>query len=522
MSTDLVVEQLRAANPVTKDSGPSVDVAWLTLHPHLDSTKRARHITQWLMRSGSSSVRTRRRVTLTVAFSLLIGLAIVIATLVTVNAKPHPSTTGPLSNVTWQLVSDQGPAQNFASTGGPKGLDEMTCATAQVCYLESQVTSGSSTSAQEPTSYVYRSNDAGSTWTSISIPHGMLLDTPFSCFGSDSCMVGAQTGGTVYSAVGTIQEMLTTTNGGTSWTVQQVPMAPVIGQDSALDPQLTGLQGSLTQLQCFNSESCIGFGGVPSDQPQQPLIDPLQGANRTMVTRTQDGGKTWSSTVLPWSNTPKGEPAWSNAQPLTATCSTSNVCVGIATVLAAGNSSGIQLTSMLEFRTTDSGVTWSSNWIPNIPGTVSSLTCPNGNNCYATVEVTNLGAKTGSPEVIATSDGGTTWQLESVFTATPSRDNGLTSITCPSFNTCLASGFQRSMTNAKLSTGTIFVTSDGGHTWSSSQLPTGLGIVTEVDCTSAQTCLAIAQPPYLSGTPAPSGPMPSDILRSESAKLTSS
>lgn len=522
MSTELIIEQLGFANPVTADSGPSLDDAWSMLQPHLESIKRERHFTRWLMKSGATSVPLRRRVTLTAAFSLLVGLAIVITTIVTATTTPHSSATGPFSNVTWRLVSDQGPAQNFASTGGPQGLDVMTCATAQVCYLESQVTLGSSTSAFAPTFYVYRSNDAGSTWTSISIPNGMLLDTPLSCFDADHCMVGAQTGGTVYSAVGTIQEMLTTSNGGATWKVLQVPMAPVTGQDSALDSQLTGLQGSLTQLQCFNSESCIGFGTVPSDQPQQPLIAPLLGANRTVVMRTQDGGQTWSSTVLPWSNTPTGTPAWSNAQPLTATCSTSNVCVGIAMVLAAGNSSGIQLTSMLEFRTTNGGVTWSSNWIPNIPGHVSSLTCPDENNCYATANVANLGAKTGSPEVLATSDGGATWQLESVFTATPSTDNGLTSIACSSINNCLVSGFQRSVTNAKLSTGEIFVTSDGGHTWSPSQLPTGLGIVTEVDCASAQTCLAIAQPPYLSGAPAPSGPMPSDILRSESANLTRS
>jgi photosystem II stability/assembly factor-like uncharacterized protein len=335
-------------------------------------------------------------------------------------------------------------------------------------------------------------------------------------------MVGAQTGGTIYSAVGTIQEMLTTKNGGAKWSVLKVPMAPVTGQDSAPDPQLTGLQGSLTQLQCFNSESCIGFGTVPSDQPSQPLIAPIQGASRTVVMRTQDGGKTWSSTVLPWSNTPTGVPAWSNAQEVTATCSSPSICVGIATVLAEGNSSGIQPTSMLEFRTSNGGVTWTSNWIPNIQGTVSALTCPDEDHCYATVEVGDLGANSGTPEVLATSDGGGTWGLENVFTSTPSRDNALTSIACPSINTCLASGFQRSLANPELSTGTIFVTSDGGQTWSPSQLPAGLGIVTEVDCASAQTCLAIAQPPYLSGAPAPSGPLPSDVLRSESSKLTSS
>jgi photosystem II stability/assembly factor-like uncharacterized protein len=522
MSTELIIEQLGFANPVTADSGPSLDDAWSMLQPQLESTKRARHFTRWLMKSGATSVPLRRRVTLTAALSLLIGLAIVFATLVTVNTGTNPSATGPLGNVTWRLVSDQGPAQNFASTGGPQGLDEMTCATAQVCYLESRVEIGSSTSAFAPTFYVYRSNDAGSTWTSISIPRGTSLDTPLSCFDADDCMVGAQTGGTNYSAVGTIQEMLTTSNGGTTWTVLQVPMAPVTGQDSALDSQLTGLQGSLTQLQCFNSESCIGFGTLPSDQPTQPLIAPLQGASRTVVMRTQDGGTTWSSTVLPWSTTPTGAAAWSNEQELTATCSSPSVCVGIATVLAEGNSAGIQPTSMLEFRTTDSGATWSSNWIPNVQGSASALTCPDEENCYATVGVGDFGAKVGTPEVLATSDGGATWRLENVFASAPPNGNGLTSITCPSINNCLVSGAQRSMTNAKLSTGSIFVTSDGGKTWSSSQLPAGLGIVTQVDCASSQTCLAIAQPPYLSGAPAPSGPMPSDILRSDSANLTSS
>jgi photosystem II stability/assembly factor-like uncharacterized protein len=522
MSTDLFIEQLRLANPVTADAGPSLDDAWSTLQSHLDPTKRARLVNRWLVRFNGDTVRSRRRVTLTLAFSLLVVLATVAGIFVTVGTWTNPNATGRLSNLTWRLVSDLGTNQNFASAGGPQGLDQMTCATSQICYLESSVTTGPSTAALEPISYVYRSNDAGSTWTPIPIPHGMLLDTPFSCFGPESCTVGAQTGGTLYSAVGTIQEMLSTTNGGATWTVQQIPMAPVIGQDSALDSQLTGLQGSLTQLQCFDSEKCIGFGTVPSDQPEQPLIAPLQGVSRTVVMRTQDGGKSWSSTVLPWSNTPTGAAAWSSGQELTATCTSLTVCVGIATVLAEGNSSGIQATSMLELRTTDGGVTWSSNWIQNIPGTVSALTCPDVDHCYATVEVTNLGSKTGSPGVLATSDGGATWQLENVFTSTPSRDNALTSITCSSINTCLVSGFQRSTTNAKLSTGTIFVTSDGGQTWSPSQLPADLGIVTEVDCAVAQPCLAIAQPPYLNAAPAPSGPMPSDILRSSSNAMSGS
>jgi hypothetical protein len=464
----------------------------------------------------------RKWVAVAAAAVLIVGLGIVYVADSTGGKAQRAGVTGPPTSATWRLVSDAGPVvQLFAATGAsPQGLDEMSCPTTQVCYLESSVTTGSATTAVQPTINVYQSTNGGLTWLPITMPPGITLDTPLSCFSANDCMVGAQTGGTIYSAVGTIQTMLITTNGGSSWTSQQVLMPPVTGEDAALDSRLVGLQGSLTQLQCFSSESCIAFGTVPSDQPEEPLNEPGNLVARTVVMRTHDGGNTWSSSMFPWSTTPTGGPAWSSQQVATFSCPSESACFGVATVLGQGNASGAQAGSLLDLRSTNGGASWSSSWVPNVQGDATNLTCTDQTHCFATVTIGAFGLGATKSGVLVTSDSGTTWSFEQLSPEANGDQFGISSLSCPSSNTCWASGYQRSTTNAKLTAGAMFATLDGGQTWTPVHLPSGLGIVTQVDCASTQSCLAIAQPPYPSGAPAPSGPTPSDVLTNQSLQST--
>jgi len=61
-----------------------------------------------------------------------------------------------------------------------------------------------------------------------------------------------------------------------------------------------------------------------------------------------------------------GDPGWSSEQTATFSCATDHTCVGLATVLAAPNDDrkssnyGDQAASLLEYRSTDGGVSWTS------------------------------------------------------------------------------------------------------------------------------------------------------------------
>lgn len=518
MSTKSVTELLEAANPVTGAPSRSVDAAWAAFQSSLSTSKRSRRKSVSYAGVRSITWTSRKWIPVAAVIVLIAGLAVSVAVRGTSGEARNNNAVGPSSGATFRLVSDAGPSvQSFVGTqSSPQGLNQMTCPTTQVCYMENVI------SSRDPITHlynsvidIYRSGDGGSTWQPMTVPAGMILDTPMSCFSANDCMVGSQLGqnnGINGSSVP--QELLSTTDGGTSWTTGPVPMPPILGVDAALDPTIAGLQGSLYGLQCFNSESCIAFGTVPTDQPEQPVGDAAGSTiSRTVAMRTDDGGRTWSSHAFAWSPTPTGAPGWSNEQNATFSCPTQDTCLGIATVLGQGDGSGHQPSSLLELRSTDGGVTWSSNWVPNMQGGNANLTCSDANHCYATVQVGAAGPQM-APEVLATTDGGTTWGLQQLFSSATIAWDGLTSITCPSSTTCWAAGYQRSTTDLELTAGAMFVTQDGGQTWSTAQLPAGLGIVTEVDCATAQSCLAIAQPPRADGAAAPSGPIPSDVLTS--------
>jgi len=104
-----------------------------------------------------------------------------------VSLRPNPNTKPILMN--WRLVSSVSPGVHpFVSTGGnPQGLSSLTCPSTQVCYLIAGTISGVRNAAD-------RSIDGGMTWSPLTLPAGVLLDTSFSCVSDAECMIGAHDG----------------------------------------------------------------------------------------------------------------------------------------------------------------------------------------------------------------------------------------------------------------------------------------------------------------------------------------
>lgn len=472
-------------------------------------------------RVGTRWTHPRRLVAVAAAVLLIGGLS----TFFGARGANTPSLTNSIAQAFGVVNADASTAGGFSSVpSSPQGISVLTCPTAEVCYLES-------TSAQpgvtpyNPVTTVYKTVDGGMTWSPLTLPVTGNADTSMSCSSVTVCSLGVQTSPTTPQAPpakGTAQLMLTTTDGGQTWTSHVVPINPVLGYDAALDLSLENVQGMWTQLQCFSATSCIAVALAHSDQPVEASGN-TEGVLRTVIMRTDDGGVTWTSNVLPWSNAIDGSPGWSNAQVMSLSCATATNCVGLSTVFhsVVDNS---QSASVLVWRSDDGGATWQTNWAPAPAHAQTSslrLTCPTALQCYAPVSVGPI-APGGATRIMSTDDGGVTWSFSAPpTTGSATLRNQYSSLSCTSASTCWMSGEiltsgapGSSLANSQAA---IWATTDSGNTWESVPVPTGLGIVFQVTCNAPASCLAVAQPPYKSGQAAPSGPLPGEILSNQSS-----
>jgi photosystem II stability/assembly factor-like uncharacterized protein len=511
MANEQLSELLRNANPVTRDPSRSVELAWVDIV--------AGH------RTRMPSTATQKRVTSLWAHPRrLLAMAAVVVLIASVSTFVSIQGSGNSSSLSNDFAHAFGVVNANAATSGsfstvpatPQGSRRLTCPTSEVCYLES----ASPTASGGVTTSVYKTTNGGTDWTLISMPAAGTANTELSCSNASVCSVGYLASPATSPAgfdQGTVQSMLTTTDGGATWTKVVVTIDPVKGGDAALDADLVNVQGQWSQLQCFSATSCVAVALVPSDQPEEPAsnVDP-EGVERTVIMRTDDGGTTWNSTVLPWSSAADGSPGWSNAQPPLLTCASATDCLGLSTVFHSVVNNA-QSSRVRVWQSSDGGVTWQSKWAPSaaIAAPVSGgLTCPTTLHCYAVAQ-TGL-AFPGTPAIMTTSDGGDTWTFDNPV-APGSGGSGveLLSVSCSSESTCWTAGDVRpSGTNSWQAA--MWATSDSGGTWTSIPLPSGLGIIFQVVCNEPEACLAVAQPPFTSGRAAPQGPLPGEILSNQS------
>jgi photosystem II stability/assembly factor-like uncharacterized protein len=449
--------------------------------------------------------RVRATRSFTVAAVLVVGALVTASVLIGSHARSAPpgqSASGP----SWRLASLVGPATRaFTPTSGSTNSPfDITCPTVMVCYVGAQtlVTEAGATNGTDPTQPVqvatttgaYVSTDAGTTWQPLTLPPGVNLDTKFTCPSASVCMVGSQVmnGGTI-NGNNDPQLLLRTSDGGATWSEEPVPLPPITGSDTALDPTLTGLYGTLNELTCFSATTCVGFGLVPSDQLEQP-ISLGSTVERSVFVRTADGGTTWTTYAFPWLANPDGSPGWSNAEAGSFACGSSESCVGFSTVLSATPN---QVFSDATWRTSNGGTSWSQAWLPGVqPGfSANSISCTDALHCVSVHRVANTMTYTSVIE--ATSDGGATWTRGSIAGGAGAE---LLSVTCVGGEDCWLTGSRGSGNAFSTYHGIILESTDGGMTWSPDPLPAGIGSVDDISCPAATACFAVAGPSPASPT----------------------
>ena len=508
-------EMIRDANPVMGEPTRSIDDAWNELAA---TRERA------LLVTGGASRRTtlkwahpRRLIAVAAAVLLIAGISTVVSVR---GPSSTPSLTNSIAQAFGVVNADAASTGGFSATpASPQGFNVLTCPSSEVCYLES--TNYVSVNGNSSATTTYKTVDGGTSWTSISIPAAGSADTSFTCSSVLVCSIGVLRAPSGSPAgpfpQGTVQSMVTTTDGGATWTSHVVAIKPVLGVDAELDASLVNVQGQWSQLQCFSAVSCIAAALVPSDQPQEPIQSGgnNMGVQRTVIMRTDDGGATWTSSVLPWSTAFDGSPGWSNAQVVTLSCATSSNCVGLSTVFhsVVDNS---QTTNVRVWRSTNGGMTWQTDWVP-APALASNLrlTCPTALQCYVPVAV-GSSFSSYKNEIMMTSDGGITWTFSTPApTGSASTIAEYDSVSCTSASTCWIAGEVMPSGHLGSSQAAIWVTSDAGQTWTSVPLPIKLGIIFQVACNAPASCLAVAQPPFKDGQAMPNGPLPGEILSNQ-------
>lgn len=385
----------------------------------------------------------------------------------------------------WRLVSYLLPRGWQESTAGPEP-GNLTCPTAQTCYVEGDNASSPSGPANMNTLYV--SADGARTWGVLPVPGGVTFTSPLACATPDDCAAG----GLYY---GSQPVYLSTTTGGHSWTVSPMPMG----------------DGQITQLACDAASVCRGLTQTSSRVLYPGYPDVRRGIK---FIATTDGGRHFTVTPFP-----------ASAAILSLSCPTSEHCVAYGFPIPRHPSArmGPPENQGVVLVTDDGGTTWRPGTMPAHVGASwpSQVTCTDARHCAMLGYVIGPGPQGGSMSVSAngqitetvpdqysvvgfSADGGLTWTVRRLPASIPGPS--LDALACPTASLCYAAGGaaipQQIGNTSNGGSAVVVVTRDGGRTWQKvsfavpAQVPSGMQgdsfmDIGQIQCPRADACVAI-------------------------------
>ncbi len=174
---------------------------------------------------------------------------------------------------------------------------------------------------------------------------------------------------------------------------------------------------------------------------------------------TANSGATWTTVVLP-----AGAPGLGSVA-----CPTATSCVAVG--------DGIYVTI-------DGGQTWQQRTIPGGIPTLRSVVCPTATRCVAVgPNASGNNDPTAAADVVASGDGGATWNLISA----PKGSAATFQISCDTTAECFAVGPTMQPGGAA----TFLVTPDAGKSWVNAPAPPGLNAVADLSCPAVHRCVAV-------------------------------
>jgi photosystem II stability/assembly factor-like uncharacterized protein len=265
--------------------------------------------------------------------------------------------------------------------------------------------------------------NGGAAWSQVSLPEKVEDLWGVSCPAVSQCVLLA--------SVGTSTELLSTTNGGASWASSTVP--------GDFNP---------SAVSCPSTTECIVVG---------------EGA----IAVTQNLGNSWMLATIP-----------ADAYEMSSVS-----CPSVDQCFAVGYAEPGQGSEPLILVSNNAGLSWEYQHAPASMTQGSELTdisCASVASCVAVSGPDENESQ--SDFIIETTDGGSTWTLESV----PSGVSNVARVSCGSTLDCVAVGEV-----ADFYTPGFLTSTDGGVDWTVDAAPSDLTLLTAIDCPFELQCTAL-------------------------------
>jgi hypothetical protein len=383
--------------------------------------------------------------------------------------KSSPIARPPVHLGHWALTASLTAPQFQIATGNPDAVVGVTCSQTSTCFLSTgyglDFGGGGGMSV---------SHDGGHTWQASPMTDGTAVTSLASCVTDSWCAAGGglldpKTGDPAAKKPMRDPELLVTSDGGATWTARSVPLPVDVQQlpaSGSLPAETTYWPGEVDTVSCSAVNVCNVLG--------QAQVNPSGSGNgdELVFLHTEDGGINWSSKVLP------AIPSAASYQLVlapgtseTMSCPTALTCVILASPVAPQ--------TVVTWRTTDGGKTWSEHQIPGLEQIDANLSCPTAETCWA-----GPSEDIGQNGLLKTEDSGDTWTsvaLPSFPTISTTQAGVEPNISCTSSSVCYLS-----LENSGLAD-----TVDGGESWHAVPLPSSVGAVLHVSCNGG-LCAAVA------------------------------
>ncbi len=265
-----------------------------------------------------------------------------------------------------------------------------------------------------------------------------LDNQSFSCPTSSWC-AGIDLGDVTYGEPAHAPGIITTSNGGRSWTEFPLPTSIVPAGDD--------IQYGV--LSCPSISRCV-MDGTLGLQGAQVSARAREFNGTLFLAFTTGGGKTWSK----------------SSTPAMVASLTDLTCVSVTRCLAFEPTSSTQPGSLLPtemIESTDGGAVWtkkSTNLNLTGQSAFRNLACGDPEHCVLVA---------GDEQLLRSSDGGAEWTTGTVTPLEPGDAVSAFAVDCGSADFCVATGMESN--RSPLQTPVIIVTHDGGSSWTSEPIP---------------------------------------------------
>jgi hypothetical protein len=350
-----------------------------------------------------------------------------------------------ISPVVWR-TTDAGATwtqeQLSSSSGSYIELDAISCSSTADCVTvggNGIGAAGIGLSNSGPTA-IFATTDGGVTWTQEPVPVDVVDVSGISCPSTTTCYAS---GTYMTSSSGARPVIIESTNAGSSWSIVYLPSV---------------VYGWLSRISCTSTTTCTAVGiQATIDYSTTPIQEQIGGYSIT----TSNAGASWSSSLIASGsyNLSTGTAAVA-PMPMDISCTTPSNCTTDGfTAYVSVTSSGATISTITPFsyETTNQAQSWTKSVLPSLPsgtsGGLLGISCA-GLSCIATGDTIDTSNQISSPLLYQSQDMGASFVQEYLPTPPTGQTYVLYGAYCFTDGSCYVTGGVGS--SSTISYGAIF------------------------------------------------------------------